>query len=376
MAVPVDDTLTLIINGMEWSGWEEVQVTRGVERCPSDFDLKVTERYPTAPLQIDIEPGQSCTVQLGADVVLTGYIDRYTASIAPNDHTVRIRGRSRCQDLVDSAAIISGMQISGASALSLAQQLAQPFGVSVSSLSGPGPAIPQFNVVLTETVYEIVERVARYSALLVYDDANGNLVLSQVGSTMMASGFTQGINVKDASVTFSMDERFSEYIAVVMAVDKYNDVGTSGNQIQTITDPTVTRLRRKIIVSEQGMSSLELAAQRAQWEKARRFGRSQAVRLTTDSWRDSAGTLWQPNALAPLSLPALKIGNVNWVISEVTYSRSGEGAGTTASLLLMPPEAFQPEPDILQLYDWQIAKDLASATVDATSNIATGAAGR
>ena len=84
---------------------------------------------------------------------------------------------------------------------------------------------------------------------------------------------------------------------------------------------------------------------------ARRAGRSRVVNVTCDSWRDSAGTLWTPNTLVPISLPSLKLVADGFVITEVSYVRSGddgEDGGTTAELTLMQPDALKPEPIVLQ----------------------------
>src|SRR5262249_45903202 len=134
-----------------------------------------------------------------------------------------------CEDLVDCSALLPGAQVSGVSALALAQQLAQPFGITVSSTAPPAAMqkiLPQFNVTLGETPFDIIERVARYMGILAYDGADGNLILSQVGATRMSSGFEQGRNVEAAEVTFSTDERFSEYVAAFMATDFLHDLTT------------------------------------------------------------------------------------------------------------------------------------------------------
>ncbi len=351
----VDNAVSLVIKGQSFGGWQSVRVTRGIERCPSDFELTVTEKYPGQASQIDIRPFDSCQVKIGGDLVLTGWVDRYGGSINPGSHTIRVQGRSLCEDLVDCSADIHGAQLSGASALSLAQQLAAPYNVKVSSLAGPGPAIPQFNVALGETPYEIIERIARYSALLAYDGADGNLILAQAGGGgSMASGFSQGVNIQAADVTYSGDERFSDYVAVMMSIDKLTDIGTAGNLLGDAKDPTMPRFRKKIIISEQFVNGQSIAIARANWELARRLGRSQAIRVTCDSWRDSAGKLWEPNAFATVSAPLLKLQpKVPWVIGEVSYVIDLE-RGTVADLLLMPKEAFLPEPNVLQLFDWQV----------------------
>ena len=112
------------------------------------------------------------------------------------------------------------------------------------------------------------------------------------------------------------------------------------------------------------MDGQYVAVARAQWEKARRYGRSQAATVTVDSWRDSAGTLWMPNRLCPVDLPALKIVGQRWLIASVTYQLGLEG-GTRALLVLMPPEAFQPEPNLVQPFDMQVYRDLRGSSASA-----------
>ncbi|WP_420955209.1 phage baseplate assembly protein [Burkholderia gladioli] len=90
---------------------------------------------------------------------------------------------------------------------------------------------------------------------------------------------------------------------------------------------------------------VDVALQRAQWEKAYRLGRSFQVRLVTDSWRDSAGMLYEPNVLVDIDLPSLKLTPRRWLISEVTYKKGAQG--TSAELTIMPQQAFYQEPIIL-----------------------------
>lgn len=47
MPVP-DDTLSITVGGLILSGWQQVRLTRGIERFPSDFSISLTERYPGA----------------------------------------------------------------------------------------------------------------------------------------------------------------------------------------------------------------------------------------------------------------------------------------------------------------------------------------
>ncbi len=346
-----NDELTLLLDGVSIQGWNAIRMTRGIERVPGDFELTLTERFPGQIAAVTVNPGASCQVLLGADVVLTGYVDRYVPSISAEQHEIRVIGRGKCCDLVDCSAEWPGGQISGTSALDIARKLAAPYGIPATLRSGVagGPIIPQFNLILGETAWEIIERVCRYSALICYEDASGALVLDQAGTTAHASGFAEGVNVQSASISYSMDRRYSDYVAFRQSVETLDDLGANGvdyNAIGRATDTAVSRHRQLDIIAMASAWGQEVADATARWDLARRYGRSFACRLVTDSWRDSDGVLWQPNRLVQIELPTLKMSMAQWVISEVTYQLDEQG--TTATLVIMPPQAFQAKPVLLQ----------------------------
>lgn len=347
------DVLTLLVNNQSWTGWQRVAVTRSMDTVPASFDIQVTEKYPLAP-DISIKPGDPCQVKIGSDLVITGYVDRYAAILSPQDHTVRIAGRSKSEDLVDCAAFVgepgagAGFQIMGGTALSIAQALAKPYNVTISSIAGPGANIPQFNVNLGETAWEIIDRVTRFSKLIAYDMPDGSVVMAQAGSETMASGFSQGVNVEQADVTFTMDERYSDYEGHLFSTMVFgNDTGANAPTVgKVVKDEGVPRFRKRYIISEQTQMGQPIAYDRAVWERNRREGRSQAVNITCDAWRDTNGGLWAPNHLAPITLPELKLADASWLIASITYLR--DEMGQHGRLILMPPSAFDPEPVVLQ----------------------------
>jgi prophage tail gpP-like protein len=307
----------------------------------------MTEYFPESGLSTVVQAGDPCKVFLGADLVLTGYVDEYSPKIDGQSHSVSLSGRSKCEDIVDCSAEYPNSQISGGTALSIAKVLASPYGITVTQISGGNPTIPQFNLLLGETAVEIIERVTRNSSLLYYDMPDGNLVLAQVGTGKMASGIAEGANVQSATAKFTMGQRYSEYRVVKVSFFNFNDAnGGGGNYIGEAIDPFV-RHRVKYIVSEAGDIDFVIAQARALWEAKRRFGKSYSVTVTVDSWRDSAGNLWTPNTLCNVNIPTLKIINQDWIIGEVTYARDDK-QGTTATLLLCPATAYSVEPMLIQ----------------------------
>jgi prophage tail gpP-like protein len=357
------DEVSIQIGNRRITGWQTVAITRSVEAIPNSFQVTAADQFKDDPSRVIFYPGQAggeeLSIRIGPDLVITGYADRYSVQVGPRQHEVIISGRGKTQDLVDcSADVLKSADLQGASLsapnlLDLAQRLCRPFGLTArSAVADLGKAIPNFTVAIGETSYEILERIARFAGYLVYEDETGNLVLDQVGTQSMASGFTMPGNIEGAASTLAIDGRFSDYTAVWQSVNAYTEINPLGNQRATANDATMPRYRPRIIVSEQTDNDTELAQRRVDWEMGRRIGRSQSIYLTCDSWRDAANKLWTPNRLAPISAAALKLVNAKWIIGTVTFRK--DQSGTHADLQLMPPDAFKPEPAPLYLWNREL----------------------
>ena len=356
------DLLTLTVGNQQLTGWQRVSVTRPLAAIPASFSIEVTERYPNAA-DIDLKAGAPCTVTIGSDLVLTGYVDRYTSSISAAQHTIRVEGRSKSQDLVDCSAIVEntsagsaqtqGLQILNGDAISIARKLAKPYGIEIqTTFAGPLPTLPQLNIMLGETVWEIIDRVTRYSELIPYDLPDGSVVMfACVGTASMASGFRVGDNVEAADVMFSMDQRYSEYEGHVMSMMALGtDAGVNSPGVgKIIKDEEVPRFRKLYIISEQTMMGVPLAEKRrAQWPKSnRRWGQSFNFTVTTATvGATPPAACGEPNIkLAPIEPQGAEAGTDETLADSratVTYTRD-EG-GQHARLSLFPPEAFTVEP--------------------------------
>lgn len=348
MTEQAEDTLTLKVDDVTLSGWKDIRVTRGIERMPSDFDLTLTDYYPDEGVQI-VPPGASCTVSLGDDLVITGYVDRCQNVLTPRAHDIRVTGRGMCCDLVDCSAWWENNMIKGGDVLGIIRKLASVYGITVSTDVSDFTTIPDFVINWGESPGQIIDRICRYEGLLYYDLPDGSLFLTRTGSAYAASGAEQGVNIQKAEYTRTMDERFSEYIGLSMSVNTISELSASSGYdtvlLATATDPEAEALRnrRHITIVESTLVTTGCAQQAVNWEMNRRYGRSMAVSVTVDNWRDSAGALWEPNTYVPVDIPSLGLEGVSWILSEVTFSRSPD-TGRTADLLLMPPEAFSVQP--------------------------------
>lgn len=353
-----DGDLTITAGGQTLGGWTDIEVVSGIEVTPWLFNISATDKTGEKSAKVIMKPGDECTVKLGSDLVLTGYIDRVRPFIRPTGHGIMIAGRSKSQDAVDCSAEWEGGQIKGSSVLEIAKKLFGKYGIDVEGEVDTGEPIPQFNLTIGESAYSIVERLARFRGLLIIDRPNGNVVLTQAGSDKMGSGLVQGQNIQSGDAEYSSDQRFSKYESFITATDTLVDLGEGGNLLAIAEDPGVKRNRLRTIISEGGALGNDVAKKRAIWEAARRAGRSNMITCTVDSWRDSGGKLWTPNAIIPIEAPALKLpAGTSWLLAQVVFRRDGR-RGTTADLVAMPKEAFLPEPVLLQPLQGDVAAAL------------------
>lgn len=344
------DDLSLVSNGRELSGWTRIRVTRGIARMPSDFDIEMSDGHSVAEHALVVKPGDPCQIMLGNQPVITGYIDQVIPFITPNRHGIRLVGRGKCADLVDCSAVVPKFQISSASVLSTIRLLASTYDITVNTTEAKaaGFVVPQQNILFGETVFEVIDRNCGFAALLAYDQPDGSLLLSRVGTKNV--GALDARHIERGSYAWSANERFSEYRAKTQSMSVLSDVSEAGFKIYTVTDPAVKRTRIRYVIVDSVASSAEMITLRTKWEANRRVGRSHVLNLRVDTWRGPDGNLWEPNTLVsidPFAVPGLKLEILErkgpWVLGEVTYNRDNDH-GTTADLSFTFPDSYSPEP--------------------------------
>lgn len=340
-------TVTLSINGKNYEGWKTAQVTTSMENLSGGFVLNISERWSGQDLPREINPGDSCTLKLDGETVITGYVDKVDPAISADDHTLQITGRDKAGDLVDCSIIHSSGQISGKRMEEIVKELIEPFGMTVETEVDTGEVFKKFNIQQGETVHEAIQRMAKMRAVLVLSDKKGGLLITRAGSAIAAADILegQGGNLKTGSSTNSHAERFSYYLT------KGQDQGNDHVPAKVFTSPKgaavdsdVNRYRPLLVVAE-GKSTIKTCQDRAAWEKANRKGKGLSADIAVVGWRNKNGQIWEVNSLAKVNSVSLKI-NEQMLISEVNFSLDQEG-GTITNLKLVRPETYKliPEPE-------------------------------
>jgi prophage tail gpP-like protein len=330
----------LTIGGMEYGGWTRVRVARSLDAVSGTFSLALTDRWPGQDVARPVRPGESCTLRLDGDVVITGYVDDVSPSYDATSHLVTVSGRDATGDLVDCSASNSPGEWHNRSMEYIASAISKPFGVAVS-VNVPSDPFKRFRLEESETAFEAIERMARMRAVLATSDVNGNLLITRSGKGGRAAvALVQGKNILKASAQFSLKDRFSRY--TVKGQQPLEEPSTAAHVKGTALDSAVTRYRPLTLIAEDATDA-SAAATRAEWEKVYRRAKGNSVSVTVQGWREvPGGALWMPNRLVRVSSPWLGV-DTDLLITAVALSL--DESGTVTELSLMPQEAFDMRPE-------------------------------
>lgn len=346
----MNDSLELLVNGRRYQGWTDVTVDRGLDFAAAAFSLSVSENYPAPNQSLPIRPGDACTILIGGQPIINGYVDEPGPSYSETSHSVSVSGRSKTADLIDASAINEPGQWREQKISQIVRDLCDPFGIEIVVAGPEGDPIEFAEIEQGESVFEIIERLCRMRGLTATDTPDGALALTRAteiqaaGALIKIAGDTKS-NIKSGSARASQAQRYSTYIVKGQMKGSDTEFGRVNSQsIGLATDPAITRYKPLLILAD-GQMTAQQCQERAGWEAARRAGQAMSYECVVQGWRQGPDLpLWTVNQLVPVRDDFANI-NQKLLLTDVSYQLSSQG-GRITSLKLQPPEAFLPEPTV------------------------------
>lgn len=342
-----DHDVSLKVNGKEFAGWTRVNISAGIDRIARSFDVEITREWPQSnnisALGLPVVEGDLVEVLIGADKVITGFIDSTPLSYDANTVTTSITGRSKTEDLIDCSAPTQPGQFSNRSLAQIVTTLTQPFGVPVVSATPESASLTSFQIDYGETISEALNRLLGLEQVLAFDNADGALVLDTVGNEKAHTALVLGQNIVRANSQRDFSDRFSEYTVAGQRAGTEDDYGeTTNSKITTTIKDAAVKRYRPLIIKQCGNATLATAKARAQYELAHREGKTLETTYTVIGWRQGDGQLWQPNQRVIVWDPVMGFDNTELVVAEVTWQLDDQGF--TTQMRVGPLAAYMPEP--------------------------------
>jgi prophage tail gpP-like protein len=340
------DNVILKAAGNAYEGWQKVRINRSLTAMAGTFDLELTWEFQGDVAAYDafidgLLTGSECTVDIGKDRLITGYLDDFIPSYDDETITISVTGRDKTADLVDCSVVQPSGQFKNQTLLQIAIIVSAPFGISVINETDVGAAFQRVQVEQGETAGEFLTRLAQQRGVLLTTNGLGQLVITRASKKRGEVALKLGVNVKAGRGRFSRKQRFSEYIVKATGGAGWEDdqpLENVGGIKSTITDQDVKRYRPLIIVNDE-VTTAAGASLRGQWERQRAISASNTAEYTLTGWRNpNTGNLYQLNRIVPVTDAIMKI-NKDMLISNILYSEDND-TGRLIVLSVVDPDAL------------------------------------
>lgn len=337
-----EDALKVTIDGRPFRGWKDFSVTRSIDMSSGAFELESTD-LDEPWLLGTVNAGAAIQIEIEGELVLDGFVDQVNVSYDAESAGIALAGRDRVADILDCAATVDGphdyAEVKIEEALG---KILTPFDVTLTVDADTGAVFKRIAIQPGETVFELVERLCRYRALLPVSDGVGGLILTQPSDHNTGAKLEYGRNIMRGRGALDQRDLFSLYVVKGQAeAETWTTAEESATPEGRAEDALVTRHRPTVIVGE-GSGFDATLAERAAWQKKVNRGRAARAVYTVHGWRDDLGALWRPNVQVDVDDARMKL-HQSMLVATVTFERSNRG--TLTELELARPEAFELLPE-------------------------------
>ncbi|SIO94785.1 phage baseplate assembly protein [Vibrio spartinae] len=336
------DEVTVNSNGKTWHGWTDVSITRALKACAGEMRLSMTRQWHEVQ-PFNIKNGSPVTIEIGGEVVSTGYVSEFIPSYDAKTVRYELICHDKTVDLVECSVEHESGEWNNVTLDTLAREVAAPFSINVVVDADIGNVFKKVRLEQGETVFELLERLARQRGVLLTSNAQGNLVITTASTERLNVVLKLGQNIRAARGRFSSRERFSKVVVKGDAGSWSASIASeTGGKAVIETDSGVARYRPHVVLMEEVFTA-EDASRRGKWQISNALARSTTSEITVSGWRcgdNFTGDLWPLNKLLKVIDPIQSIDD-EMLISSLTYSENDDGRVTI--LGLVPPEAMKVE---------------------------------
>lgn len=327
--------IELQVDGVLYSGWKTVSVSRSISSVAGGFSLGVSQNVEDA-IALPIKPHQSCKIMINKHILIDGFIDDLTIDVDADMHTIEVGGRDKTGDLVDCTVQSKPSEWRNIKIVQLVEELLKPYGIKVIDEAKNEKPIEVFKTEPSESVFQALDRACKLVGVLPIQ-ACGGLVLAYTGTQKAGTPLVLGGNILSATAEYDYSERYSEYI---VKGQQAKAGGAGSKPFAVVKDEKITR-HRPLSKQADGQVSIEQAKRQAEWEKATREAKSSKLNLTVAGWTTETGKLWDINQLVQVEAPLLGVQG-ELLIESVEYAL--DDGGEICKLSLISANALLIEP--------------------------------
>jgi prophage tail gpP-like protein len=344
----VEPEVSIRIGGLDWRQWDRLEISMAIEELARSVTLAVWDDREDAGVEFPFGEGDELEIDVGTgrpggkERVLTGYIGRVTMDDGPTHSRVDVTGASKTIDLIETSGPVKRWK--NVPKLKIASDLADPYGISVSSTFTLANA-EKFKVEPEETPFDALHRLAQSEAAMLMTDADGNVVFDRTSTTAIRTKLRRGDNILRSMRVGDYSERGSTYTVISQrGSTKLYQGKEAAQMLYELPDAEVARHRPMLFLMDGKGTQSELE-RRARHELHTRTARAKIVSYGVAGWHHWEG-LWLPNQLVGVEDERYGIREsllISRVVLQVDARHGSEGFAT--HLDLARPDSFDIDRD-------------------------------
>ncbi len=328
----------VIMGSAEYTQWSEVTIADHMDRGCMSLALTAIPggKAPIPPLQ------GACKVQIGEDLVLTGYLYGQRRTLS---RPVSVVGMSKTFELVRGVHM-GPTEFRNLTVYDVAVQIALSSvpGVVMSDASQDQRLRDPFVISPGERRWAALERLCRLAALVPTCDEYGQVWLTRAGVGEAHDTLEEGVNLlPESAADYDTTELASHYVCKAQRRGSAMTYAAAVTDIEGIASCDAAARECYAMIQCETATDPAGAEQRSAWEAAYRLAKACKFPVAVQGWRQSDGSLWPKNKLVWLRSPTLGV-DAQLLICGRTFTFGKAGARTT--LEVVPPAAYAPEPII------------------------------
>lgn len=344
--------IRLVVAGYAWDRWKSARVIRTIDAVSGSFQLGLAGIGSSGASRWPIREEDECQILLGGEPVITGWVDKWDASLTPTDRKITVSGRDKTGALVDNSAVLKDWEYFDVDVVGLARKLAAPFGVEVlSDLRRPVERLRKVAIDRGTSAWEVLGAACKMAGVLAIANGEGKLVIARPATAQTVTALVEGVNIISISASHDASSRFAEYIVTGQRTGGEDLTSEDSVSVRaSARDAAVRRKNRVLMVRADTEATPGDARRRAEWEAIVRAGKAESVTVQVQGWTQNGVDLWPVNALVDVRCPTLGI-NGRMLIAQAAFSLDPD-AGETTELELLRPDAYAPKPVVLKTTQW------------------------
>lgn len=328
-----------------YENFTKVEIYKSLEKASGEFYFEASN---TLGQSLPFGKGDKSTIYIGDKKVMTGYINSVGGSYDATSHSLRIRGREKTQDLIDSSlrkgidfkksihivdVIKKVMSLNNITGI----KVIVPDGITIKPFSGK----ELISAERGKNIFEQIERFCRLRQVLLNTNADGDLVLQRAGSNkysviLKCVGGRDSIenNILRADFEDNDANRFYEYIVMTQGSVVSEVIDNQREKVVAVVKDSNVRTSRILVINSQISSDVQTSKDRAKWESniRRTKGFQYNCRIRGYHLDAEQKILIEPNYIINVQDEKLGIQG-DLLIKTCKYSKGTDGSFTDLELV-------------------------------------------